>query len=110
MKKFIVIYHTPPEVIANRPEPTPEQWEEGMKPWMEWAARTGEGLLDMGTPLGGGESVDTNGNHTPLKSSTSGYSFLQAESLDAAKAMLESHPHLGWNPDCSIEIFEAMPM
>ena len=26
-----------------------------------------------------------------------------------AKALLEGHPHLGWNGACEIEVHEAMP-
>ena len=31
--------------------------EAGMEPWMAWAERCGDGLVDMGTPLGGGRKV-----------------------------------------------------
>lgn len=34
MKKFIVTYHAPIEALAKMGEATPEQREEGMKPWM----------------------------------------------------------------------------
>jgi hypothetical protein len=30
--------------------------------------------------------------------------------MDAAKALLNGHPHLAWAEGCAIEIHEAMPM
>jgi hypothetical protein len=39
-----------------------------------------------------------------------GYSILQADSREAAKELLEDHPHLGWNTACTIEVFETMPI
>ncbi len=38
------------------------------------------------------------------------YSILEAESMDAAVAMLQGHPHLDWATGCEIEVHEAMPV
>ena len=35
-----------------------------------------------------------------------GYSILQAENMEAAKALLADHPHLAWSPDCEVEVHE----
>ena len=70
---------------------SPEEMKAGMEPWMAWAAKCGEGLVDLGAPL-------------------VGYSILQAEDMEGAKALLEGHPHLEWTGGCEIEVHESMPL
>jgi hypothetical protein len=109
MKKFIVLYHAPAELMQSVGEKTPEEAKESMKPWMEWAQKCGSGLVDLGAPLGNGQTVTTSGSN-PSDKQVVGYSVLQAESMEAAQAMLQGHPHLAWSGSCSIEVHEALPM
>ena len=88
---------------------TPEQMEEGMKPWMAWVEKIGDGLVDLGTPLAGGQKLSTSGS-SPSDKSVTGYSILPAEDMEGAKAMLSGHPHLQWAAGCEIEIHETMPL
>ena len=39
-----------------------------------------------------------------------GYSVLEAESMEAALALLDGHPHLAWGEGFEIEIHESLPM
>ena len=87
-----------------------QQMQEGMKPWMEWSARCGDKLVDMGSPLMGGLSLGADGSTTPSSHDVTGYSILQAESMEEAKGLLQGHPHLGWNADCQIEVHECQPL
>ncbi len=107
MKKFIVIYHAPAEASMHTNEMTPEQQAEGMEAWMTWAKKCGNNLVDMGSPLANGLSLTSKGSNTSSKGVT-GYSVLQAKDMEAAKALLQGHPHLGWNAACSIEVHETM--
>lgn len=109
MTKYIVLYHMPAEAMAEMPEMTPEQMQEGMKPWMEWAERCGDALVDLGTPLGAGQALTTAGS-TDSDKGVAGYSILEADSMDEAKKLLENHPHMTWNAACSIELHEAQPL
>ena len=109
MKKFMVIYHAPASAQEKIAESTPEQMQEGMKPWMEWAEKCGDGLVDMGSPLGNGQKITTSGSE-PSSHSVAGYSILQAEDMEGAKAMLMEHPHLKWTEGCEIEVHEMMPL
>jgi len=43
--------------MAEMAKATPEQREEGMKPWMAWAKKTGKLLVYFGTPLKGGQRL-----------------------------------------------------
>ncbi len=110
MKKFIVIYHAPAEAMEGMANATPEEMAEGMKPWMEWAARCGSQLVDMGTPLMGGIRLSPDGGANPSDKEVTGYSVLQAENMEGAKALLQGHPHLNWQGGCSIEVHESAPL
>ena len=110
MKKFIVIYHTPAEAMAQMANATPEEMEEGMKPWMEWASKCGDQLVDLGTPLMGGQKVLPSGSSEDSTREVTGYSILMAENMDEAKSLLDNHPHLNWTGGCEIEVHESMPL
>lgn len=105
MNKYIVIYHAPLSAVEQMADATPED----MKPWMEWAERCGEGLVDMGTPLVGGQKVTKSGV-SPSDTSVVGYSVLQAASMEAAQALLKDHPHLFAADGCEIEVHESAPL
>ena len=109
MKKFIVIYYAPKSAVEQMQSATPEEMQKGMEPWMVWAEKCGSGLVDMGTPLGVGQKVTKSGS-SPSDKDVTGYSVLQAADIDAAKALLEGHPHLDWGEGCDIEVYESLPM
>ena len=47
MNKYLVIYHIPAELLAGMADQTEEEMAKGMEPWMAWAERCGDKLLDM---------------------------------------------------------------
>ena len=108
MTKFVVIYHASVSWEQTN-NATPEDMAEGMKAWMAWAEKCGDGLIDMGTPLAGGQRLSKSGA-SPSDKGVVGYSILQAENMDAAQALLDGHPHLEWAAGCEIEIHESMQM
>ena len=87
---------------------SPEEMKKGMEPWLAWFKKGGKAFVDTGTPL-------ANGIHfTKTKSSkgtteVTGYSIMQAENIDAVKAILANSPHF-MILKASIEVFEMMPM
>ncbi|TFG58342.1 MAG: hypothetical protein E4H36_15465 [Spirochaetales bacterium] len=107
MKKFLVTYHAPFSSAQQMADSTPEEMQKGMDEWMAWAKKCGSGLVDMGAPLGNGEQLNADGS-SKSHNLTVGYSFLQAENLHGAKKLLEGHPHLGWNKECTIEVREIL--
>jgi hypothetical protein len=112
LKTFLVVYHMN-TAAAKRGEKmraaNPEASAEGMKAWMTWAKNCGDGLVDLGSPLGNGVKVDPKGA-TPSKRSVAGYSILQAGSMAEAKRLIQNHPHIGWGDGCDIEIHEGLPL
>lgn len=109
MKKFIVLYHASADALAKMGQSSPEDTKKGMEAWMNWAKECGSGLVDLGTPLAGGQKVSESGT-SPSDKGVVGYSILQANSLEDAVAMLSNHPHLSFTAGCEIEIHESMPL
>lgn len=110
MKKFMVLYHAPLEAMKAMQSTTPEEQAKGMESWMQWARECGDKLVDLGTPLMNGQQLSPDGQSKDSNKDVAGYSILQAESIEEAKKLLEGHPHLAWNAECSIEIHETMPL
>ena len=110
MKKFIAIYHAAPEAMAQMTEATPEQLAEGMKYWMAWKDQVGDGIVDFGSPIMGGISMSPSGEISPSQKQVAGYSIVQAENAEAARAFFNGHPHLNWHPTATIEVHECADM
>ena len=75
MKNFIVIYHAPAAWMEQMAGASPEEMKKGMEPWMAWAAKCGEGLVDWGSPLVGGQKLSKSGS-SPSDKNVVGYSIL----------------------------------
>ena len=107
MTKFVFIYHAPPMPAGATP-PTPQQMQAVMAEWMTWGEKVGDRMLDFGTPLAGGTRVTTEGT-SPSTREVTGYSMIEAESMDAALELAD-HPHLNMPGGCEIEVPEALPV
>jgi hypothetical protein len=110
MKKYIVTYHAPAELLKQSQNATPEEMEKGMEAWYGWAKKCGDKLIDLGNPLVNGQTLKPNGNSENSTHGVCGYSILQAENMEEAKKLLEGHPHLMWDSSCEIEVHESMPL
>ncbi len=107
MGKYIVIYHADADAVAGMQSMAPEQMQEGMKAWGAWGEKIGSALVDFGTPLAGGRKVTPTGS-SPSNKEVTGYSILEADSIEAAEELLKGHPHLAWAAGCEIEVHEAL--
>lgn len=111
MKKYLVLYRSDAamsgmsasEMFANTP---PEQLEAGMAMWAAWTEKCGSAIIDLGAPLDN-STVVTATEASPNKSSVSGYTILEAESIEAATALMKDHPHF-FAPGATIEILESV--
>jgi hypothetical protein len=106
--KYVFIYHAP-MTPADAAPPSPEQMEQVMGAWNSWAARVGGAMVDFGTPLAGGVQVTPDGT-SPGNREVTGYTILEADSMDAALALAKDHPHLNMPGGCTIEVHEAQPI
>lgn len=104
----MVLYHGPSDAQQNKNQ-SPEDQKKGMEAWNTWAKGMGNQLVDMGAPLQSGQGFSKAGNLSGFQSDVTGYSFIQAENLEKAQALLRNHPHLQ-NDQYSIELREAAEM
>jgi hypothetical protein len=107
LKKFMVLYMAPVSAEAQM-NVSPEEMKKGMEPWLAWFKKAGKTLVDAGTPLGNSMHFTKRGG-SKGKTEVTGYSIVQAENMDAVKAMITDNPHF-MMPKASIEVFEMMPM
>lgn len=105
MSKYLILYRAPVTAQQQMASATPEQAKAGMDAWMAWAKRAGDALVDLGSPLT--SVANLHGDATA--GDIAGYSVLQAESADAAKALLAEHPHK-MMPGGTIEVLEYLPL
>jgi hypothetical protein len=82
-----------------------------MELWMNWTGRVGSAMADMGSPLGSVAVVTPAGSTADVSSPLiGGFSVLEADSVDAAKKLLDDHPHFHAPGDPSIEVLEFLPI
>jgi len=85
---------------------TPGQMAAGMKAWQTWHEMAGSAVTDLGAPVDKSITL-LSGVATPGKTSITGYTFPQAESLDSAVALMKDHPHFHM-PGSSVQILECI--
>ena len=109
MSKFMVLYRSPMAAMEMVQSVSPEEMREGMEQFQAWMRKLGDGLVEMGTPLGAGVTSSRAGiAETPTEGGITGYSVIEAGSMDEALALVEGHPHLGWDEACEIEVHEFL--
>jgi len=104
----MLLYMAPISGAEQMKNTSPEEMKKGMEPWMAWFGKMGTAIIDGGTPLGESTHVGKT-DHMKAGAHVSGYSIVQAEDMDALKAMLTDHPHLMMENTC-IKVSEMMPM
>lgn len=110
MKKFIVIYHSPAEAIAQMANATDEQKAQVMDAWMGWKAKNENHVVDFGAPLAGGKKLNGDGKWDLSTNEVNGYSIVQGESNEEVEAIFKDHPHLALVPGSAIEVHEVVAM
>jgi hypothetical protein len=107
MSKYLYLYRGPATAMEDF---TPEQGEEQMKAWTNWMGKAAASIVDQGNPLAPRASVrDDGGAAEP--SDQNGYTIIEADDLDAARALLDGHPFLTEGKGrFAVEIFEILPM
>lgn len=109
MKKFLVLYHSEATGQERMSSASPAQMQASMEAWMAWKEKHGDFLLDFGSPLGDAQLITTD-HATPADNKITGYSLIQAESMETAMQNLKDHPFLSAPGGVSIEVHEYLPM
>ena len=99
MAKYLLIYRADPAAMASMPEPTPDQMKDMAAAWYGWRDRVGEAMVDFGDPT---QPVSEGADAT-----VGGYSIVQADSTEAARTLLEGHPHIAMGG--TIDLYEITP-
>ena len=96
MKKFVIFHY-------GYEDPTPEI----MGAWSKWFESIGDKMVDPGSPLGPGKEISPSGTKDlPVgKDSLTGYTVINAKSLDEAEKIAKGCPMIA-----SIRVYEAMSM
>ena len=103
MPQFMFAYHG-----GSAPE-TPEEGEKVMAQWNAWFGDMGDAVVEPGNPVGLSKTVSAtgitnDGGSNPL----SGFSIVQADTIEAACEMAKACPIVG--DGGSIEVAEIMEM
>jgi hypothetical protein len=106
MARYIMIYKGE---ATDMSEMTEEERAAVMAKWGAWMEKVGPALTDVGSPFGPGTSlVDDGSTGAPI--ALTGYSIVEADSLEAAVALADGHPYLAEGQgNYSIETYELMP-
>jgi hypothetical protein len=96
MKKFLFLY------MGGMETKSPEDGKKIMEAWMAWFGRVGDKVVDGGAPLGSRKTVGTG------TTGVTGYSLINADSLEAAIKLTDNHPHI--MSGGSIEVCETVPV
>jgi len=108
MSKYLLLYRAPVSAQDQMANATPEQAQAGMDAWMGWAGRVGSALTDMGAPCSYAATVGA--SYPASEGHIGGYSIVEADSLDAARALLDGHPHLMMGDAAGIDVHELLEM
>ena len=101
MTQFVLAY-----IGGDHPQ-DPEEGAKHRAEWMDWVAALGDAVVNPGTPLSETKSVTTAGV-SDSSSTMSGFSIVEADSMDAAIEMAQSCPFLKING--TIDVSQVMQM
>lgn len=109
MKKFLVLYRMDMEEMRKMMASTSaEERKKKMGEWEVWMKKNMASFADPGGPAGKTKQVAASGA-SDTRNDIGGYSIVQAESHEAAAALLADSPHLTM-PGATAEVMEIMPM
>ena len=102
MKQFAFAYYGEPKFKS------PEEGAKYMEKWGAWAGSLGKAWVNPGVPLKIAKTVSSSGvSDNNSSNRLTGFSVLQADSMDAAIKMAKACPHLEHG---TVDVAEAMEM
>ncbi len=89
MPQYVIVY------LGGNPPATPEEGQRHFARYVEWLKSLGDAAVSPANPLRDTRTVDSDGAVSDGGSSSmSGYTIVEAESIDAALAMARTCPFL----------------
>jgi hypothetical protein len=102
MPTYLVTYHGGPGMPSD-----PAAAQQMLAAFQAWVAEVGPAMRDPGAPLGEARTVSSDGDSAGQQAAPiGGYTLLEAGDLDAAVALVRSHPFLVRGG--SLEVSEAV--
>ena len=102
MGKYVLAY-----TGGSMAETTAEQ-EAVMKAWMGWFGELGSAVIDGGNPFGPSTAVKSDGSTAATAAGLTGYSVIEADSLELAAKLAKGCPVL--TSGGSVEVYETIAM
>jgi hypothetical protein len=107
MSRYMLIYNGK---ATDPSQMSPDDAAKVMDGWRTWMGSVGSALVDVGLPFGPGTSVVDDGSSADAIE-LSGYSIVEAGSLDEARGLAESHPFLSEGKgNYAVEVYELQPV
>ena len=103
MPQFLYVYHNPANAYSAGS--TDDAPSDVMAEWMKWAEQVGPAMKDFGRPASDGMRVTADGVE-PSTREVTGYTILEADSMEAAVELAKVHPHLTMPGGCEIEVHQ----
>ena len=107
MTKYILLYQG---LATDMADMTEEQQKAVTDKWAEWMAKVGSALVDVGQPMANGVAIVDDGSEGSA-GQLNGYSIIQADNLDQARALVDGHPFLtDKSGKFSVLVYELLPV
>lgn len=105
MAKYMLLYTGGPGMAQSE-----EEQAKIMADWGAWYGQLGQAIVDGGSPFGEAKNVTGSGvDDGPLGDTpATGYTVIEADSLDAAAATAVDHPHIAHGGQ--VQVFECIEM
>ena len=104
MAQYVLVY------LGGDQPSTPEEGKRHFSKYMEWLNSLGDAAVSPANPLKDTCTVNPDGTVTPGgKTTMSGYSIVEAETMDAALAMAQTCPFLEIGGSLEVSELAVMP-
>jgi hypothetical protein len=109
MAKYLLAYTTDRSVASTGQDmmgATPEEQQASLAAWNAWFAALGDKVVDPGNPTGPSATLSATGRSDGASAGITGYSIIQAGSLDEAAELAKGCPILA-DQGGMIEVYET---
>lgn len=100
--KFVYLY------TGGAAAETPEAQQQSMQAWQTWFTTLNGAVLDIGNPFGAASTVARDGARPGGTSQATGYSIIEAQSLEDAADKAAGCPIIGSGG--RVEVYDALSM
>ena len=104
MTRYVIVY------LGGNPPSTPEEGKAHFAKYMEWLSALGDAAVSPANPLKGTKTVNPDGTSDEGgKSGMSGYTIIEADSMDAALSIAADCPFLEIGGTLEVSELAEMP-